>query len=249
MRALGCGRAVQPLLDEVDEARDVRGVHPGRARAGEGQAGFICRLLRLVVEIPEHLHVVAHEPERHHGHRLDALGGQVGDDVVDVRLEPRLRRRTRARLKHERPVDVGGARELVGEARHEVLRHGTVLRGIRAALAEVAVARAGSLGVGHRNRVRREQHPDLARGQPRLEPGGHRVGARPRRTARRSPGGRRRGAPCRSSSDRRPRRGPCRIRFPARARSPRGTGGRSSTSCTRWWRSRAPCGGRPHTRS
>ena len=41
------------------------------------------------VEVPHHLHVVAHEPDRHDHHAGHAVGLQRGEVVADVGLEPR----------------------------------------------------------------------------------------------------------------------------------------------------------------
>jgi hypothetical protein len=62
-------------------------------------------LHRLGVEVPEHLHVVADEPERHDHRSPPALARQLGDRVVDVGLEPRHLRRTGPALEDELPGD------------------------------------------------------------------------------------------------------------------------------------------------
>ena len=94
---------------------------------------------------------------------LDAGGGQLGDDVVDVGLEPRLRRRARPRLEDELPADAGRVRPFAGDLAHHVGRDRPMLRGVGAALAEVDVAGAGAHRVVGGNAVGREEHADLLR--------------------------------------------------------------------------------------
>ena len=87
---------------------------------------------------------------------LRPAAGSSRDGVVDVGLEPRHRGRPAARLVHELPRHVAGAR-----LAHDDLGDRAVLGRVRAALAEPALGRARLRGIGRRDRVRGEQHLDL----------------------------------------------------------------------------------------
>ena len=63
---------------------------PGVGDAHGGEAVLVRGLHGLVVEVPHDLHVVAHEAERHDHDGLRPGGGELGDRVVHVGLEPRL---------------------------------------------------------------------------------------------------------------------------------------------------------------
>ena len=82
-----------------------RGSVPTVAARSAGSPSAARVAERHRVEVPHHLHVVAHEPDRHdarpRGRRSAAQRGEV---VADVGLEPRDLRRARPRLVHEVPA-------------------------------------------------------------------------------------------------------------------------------------------------
>ena len=79
----------EPLDDEVAQHPDELRRRPDRRRPlrhHPRQRGHL--LLRLGVEVVEHLDVVAGEADRHHDHLADAVRVQLGDAVADVGLDP-----------------------------------------------------------------------------------------------------------------------------------------------------------------
>ena len=179
----GCDAA--PWLPPEDRSAEgliagLAALHPRGARAWLPQSDRARS--RLGVEVPDHLHVVRDEAQRHddearHGAplrvRLGALAREVLHRVVDVRLEPRHRGRAGARLVHERPRHVRG----LGHAGEDLAGHVEVLRRVhvRTLVARLRprlraqvrgeAARAGGGGVGGGDRVGREEHVD-----PRVVP-------------------------------------------------------------------------------
>ncbi len=94
------------FLEQVDEAVDELGVDADRRHATHRQPQALGGLGGLGVEVERDLHVVGDEPDRRdHDVRHTALG-EVLEVVVDVRFEPRLRRRARTRAVHERTFEL-----------------------------------------------------------------------------------------------------------------------------------------------
>ena len=73
----------------------------GRPRPHEGQPELGGGLLRLVVEVPDHLEVVADESDREEDDGLLPRLCQRAQVVVDVGLQPRHGRRTATALPHQ----------------------------------------------------------------------------------------------------------------------------------------------------
>src|SRR5690606_33355551 len=87
--AVGHSDTIAALEHEVNEARDVRRVRARRWHANRVQPILLSGFGRLIVEVPQHFHVVTHEPDRDDGDRKDATGWQFCDRIIDIRLKPR----------------------------------------------------------------------------------------------------------------------------------------------------------------
>ena len=197
MRALRGGRAGEPLFDEIHEARNIRGVDPGRRRAHGAQTRRGRGIHRLGVEVPQDLHVIRDEAERDDDDGLQRpLSGA---------LRSRRTRRARAtaatagrsgtgrRAATGPPPRPGPPRDpLHTRARRpDAARRRRRPRRSRHRAAPIAAHRRSECCASRTGRAR---HP--ARSPPRGSLRPHR--APRRRRARRSRGGRRTAAPCRS---------------------------------------------------
>ena len=125
---------------------------------------------RLGVEVVDDLHVVGDEADGHEHHLGHAVAGQLLEVVVDVGLEPRRRRRPRARAVDEVvPVAAAGGllhpgRDLVGGA--------AVLADVRRARLAGRVLRAAALAHRARDGVRDEDQPRTVAAVGQLGEGG-----------------------------------------------------------------------------
>ncbi len=111
VRTLRVRATLQALLDEIDDALHERLADAGRRRADEGEARLLRGLGGLGVEIPEDLHVVAHEADGDHDDRLTTAHRELRDHVADIGLQPGLRRGARTGLVDELPGHIGGSRD------------------------------------------------------------------------------------------------------------------------------------------
>ena len=220
---------------QVGDRRDEGRVGARRREPDHPHAELVAGLAGLVVEVPDHLNVVAHEADRDdHGGAHPRRRG-LAKRVVDVRLEPRDAGCAAPGLVDERPcrqVRTAGAGAI-----ENTLDRGQVLRDIGASGIEPA-GRSRRRGHGNRDRVRGEE--DAHVGDPITlfgQAGRTRPRGRPR-TGPRSQGGRSSGGSCRwpGLPGARPPR--------ASAPGPRGTAGTPSRRRTRWSRWRARDGGR-----